>query len=638
MKVTDPSGIRRVEIVDVTGAPVVVGAEDYDTDHGGVQTDRGAGCNFRFASPCPQLSYGETLRATSLQAGRRKLLVRAIDAGGNVVERGPYEAEVVSPSDRGALNGGNATESGSVSVRFTRGNSRTRRTIGYLSKADVAGQLLNDAGQPITNARVAVLTRDIDDDDAKLRTYVTTDGEGRFSYRATAYASRLYQFAWTSHVNDVRFAANGYVTLLARATASLTPSPRSVRVGNRVTLYGRLAGKRPRRSVDIVAQGRAGQARELPHVRRRHDRPRRALPRLLPLPRPGLARAHVPVPDQDRARQRLRLLGRLLADREGEGPLRRLLAALAPLGAALALAAPSHAGTYDVHFCNSAGTVFDNKSWAALASPGIVVDTGCPGANQLIGIRVDAGTRSASGAIAGITFTSPAGTAITDFTLTRQLDYKNPVVSGTRPFFTLYQLGNVVFAGAGDYADATRTKLNAQRSWYGYPANEAHLAKANTTRASFPALDRLRQRLAHAAPARRLLPPQHGAVRGRPRRAHLQRLLRRQGDGLRPDAARDGLRRGLGPVLGRPARRLGPRDGLRRRQRGHRARRDRRRHRPGRPARGRRGELRRRLHLRGGRAAHRRGRHVLVPARQAVPRPQPGDAAAELAPGRAAAT
>ena len=113
VKVTDPSGIRRVEIVDVTGAPAVVGAEDYDTDAGGVQTDRGASCNFRFAAPCPQLCYGETLRATSLQAGRRKLLVRAIDAGGNAVERGPYEAEVVSPSDRGALNGGNATESGS---------------------------------------------------------------------------------------------------------------------------------------------------------------------------------------------------------------------------------------------------------------------------------------------------------------------------------------------------------------------------------------------------------------------------------------------------------------------------------------------------------------------------------------------
>lgn len=258
VKVSDPSGIRRVEIIDVTGAPAVVGAEDYYADGGGVQTDRGATCNYRFASPCPQLGYGETLRATSLQAGRRKLIVRATDAGGNIVDRGPYEAEVVTPSDRGALNGGNATETGTVTARFTRGNSRTRRTIGYLSKADVVGQLLNSGGQPITNARVAVLTRDIDDDEAKLRTSVTTDGEGRFSYRATAYASRLYQFAWTSHVNDVRYAANGYVTLLARATSSLTPSPHAVRVGNRVKLSGRLKGKRPRRSVDIVAQGRAG--------------------------------------------------------------------------------------------------------------------------------------------------------------------------------------------------------------------------------------------------------------------------------------------------------------------------------------------------------------------------------------------
>src|SRR5829696_8922289 len=257
VKVTDPSGIRRAEIIDVTGAPAVVGAEDYHAD-GGVQTDRGASCNYRFASPCPQLSYGETLRPTSLPAGRRKLMVRATDTGGNIVDRGPYEAEVVTPSNRGELNGGNATETATITARFTRGNRGTRRTIGYLSKADVAGQLLNSAGQPITNARVAVLTRDIDDDDAKLRSYVTTDGEGRFAYRATAYASRLYQFAWTSHVNDVRFAANGYVTLLARATASIRPRPHSVRVGQRVTLTGRLAGKRPRRGVDIVAQGRPG--------------------------------------------------------------------------------------------------------------------------------------------------------------------------------------------------------------------------------------------------------------------------------------------------------------------------------------------------------------------------------------------
>jgi hypothetical protein len=165
--------------------------------------------------------------------------------------------------------------------------------------------------------------------------------------------------------------------------------------------------------------------------------------------------------------------------------LRRVLAAAAPLAAALGLAAPAHAGTYDVHFCSSSGTVFDNRSWAALTSPGIVTDTACATTGTLIGIRVDAGTRSAAGAIAGLTFTSPAGTAITDFSLSRQFDYGNPAVAGTRPFFTLYQLGTVVFAGAGDYEDATRTRLTAQRSWYGNPV---HLARATVTRASFPAL------------------------------------------------------------------------------------------------------------------------------------------------------
>ena len=259
MKVTDPSGIRRVEIVDVTGAPAVVGAEDYDADGGGVQTDRGASCNFRFASPCPQLSYGETLRATSLQAGRRKLIVRATDAGGNIVERGPYEVDVVSPSDRGALNGGNATET-AVDLRPLHPRQqphaphdrlphqgRRRRPAAQLRRASRSPA----PASPCSRATSTTTTRSCAPTSRPTATAASATAP-------SAYASRLYQFAWASHVNDVRFAANGYVTLLARATASLTPSPRSVRVGQRVRLSGRLAGKRPRRSVDIVAQGRAG--------------------------------------------------------------------------------------------------------------------------------------------------------------------------------------------------------------------------------------------------------------------------------------------------------------------------------------------------------------------------------------------
>ena len=222
--------------------------------------DRGASCDYRFTAPCPQLSYGETLRASSLQAGRRKLIVRATDAGGNIVDRGPYEVDIVSPSDRGALNGGNATETGSISVRFTKGKSRTRRTVSYNTKAGVTGRLLNSAGQPITGARVAVLSRDLDARSAKLRTYLTTDGDGRFSYRASAYASRLYQFAWASHLNDVRFAANGYLTLQARASSTLSVSTRRPRVGRSLTISGRLKGV-SRGGVPIVVQGRSKSSR-----------------------------------------------------------------------------------------------------------------------------------------------------------------------------------------------------------------------------------------------------------------------------------------------------------------------------------------------------------------------------------------
>jgi hypothetical protein len=255
VKVSDPSGIRRLEIVDVTGGgATVVGSEDYSTD---ATTDKGATCSFRFAAPCPQLGAGETIRATALAAGHRQLVVRAIDSGNNVAQSPAKDLDVVTPSDRGAANGDGATEGGKVTARFLTGSHKTKRTIGFNSKAPIRGRLYNDAGQPVPHATVAVLTRDLDDNDAKLRAYVRTGDHGYFYYKATAYASRLYQFAWASHVNDSRYSANGYVTLRARATATLKAGPSRPRVGQKVTLTGRLAGKRPRRSVDIVAQGRA---------------------------------------------------------------------------------------------------------------------------------------------------------------------------------------------------------------------------------------------------------------------------------------------------------------------------------------------------------------------------------------------
>jgi hypothetical protein len=75
-----------------------------------------------------------------------------------------------------------------------------------------------------------------------------------------AQASRQLQLAWRSRANDVRFAANGYLTLKARAAGTLRVRPRAVRVGRSVRLTGRLKGVR-RAGVPIVLQGKLRGAR-----------------------------------------------------------------------------------------------------------------------------------------------------------------------------------------------------------------------------------------------------------------------------------------------------------------------------------------------------------------------------------------
>ena len=60
--------------------------------------------------------------------GRRNLIVRFVDAGGNVVDRGPFPVDVTTPSDRGAANGSGAKEPARVILRFAK-TKRTRTTV-----------------------------------------------------------------------------------------------------------------------------------------------------------------------------------------------------------------------------------------------------------------------------------------------------------------------------------------------------------------------------------------------------------------------------------------------------------------------------------------------------------------------------
>ena len=118
-----------------------------------------------------------------------------------------------------------------------------------------------------------------------------------------------------------------------------------------------------------------------------------------------------------------------------------------------------------------------------------MVDTNCTPSGALIGLRIDGGKTVPSGASAGVTFTSPPGTTIADFSFVRLLDFNSsPPLAGTRPLYALYQLGGRTFAGAGDYDDATRDRLKPFGSWYAHPQGDAKLSRRTNTLRDFGAL------------------------------------------------------------------------------------------------------------------------------------------------------
>jgi hypothetical protein len=262
---SDNAGISRVELIDVTdpAAHRVIGAEQYDVgltyEAGEDKTDRGATCSFRLVKPCPDLGR-ETLRASTLGVGRKSIVVRVFDAGGNAVSRGPYTVDVVTPADRGAPNGEGAKEPGRVILRFA-GTRKARRTVGHDRKVRLRGRLLNADGAPIRGATLRLITRDLRAGAPSVdRRGIRTRTDGSFGVTVRARASRRLRVAWRARANDARFAAEARLTLRARAAASLRARPRSVAVGRVLTLRGRLEGLR-RGGVPVVLQGKVRGAR-----------------------------------------------------------------------------------------------------------------------------------------------------------------------------------------------------------------------------------------------------------------------------------------------------------------------------------------------------------------------------------------
>jgi hypothetical protein len=236
----DNVGVRRVELIDVTGAPTLVGA-------------RNVRCSSRFVRPCNDLAR-TAVTPTALQVGQRSIVVRTIDAAGNGTDSGPFPVNVITPSDRGARNGSNATDTATLSARFAKGD-RSARTVDYHKLVSVRGRLLNSSGQAIGGAKLELVrTNRKPGARSVVGKTVTTEDDGTFRFTTRGRSSRTLTIGWKSHANDTFHAAADKLTLRTRASATLDVSTHYPPLGRRVKLRGRL--REPERGVTVILQGR----------------------------------------------------------------------------------------------------------------------------------------------------------------------------------------------------------------------------------------------------------------------------------------------------------------------------------------------------------------------------------------------
>src|SRR5262245_57924349 len=103
------------------------------------------------------------------------------------------------------------------------------------------------------------------------------------------------------------------------------------------------------------------------------------------------------------------------------------ISVVAALALALLVPAAAQAGSYHVYTCTAAGKVWPNNAWTTVARAPVTVDNSCAG--NSIGLAVTTTAQMVNNTSAALAFTSPAGTTISDFALTRVLDYVNTAPS-----------------------------------------------------------------------------------------------------------------------------------------------------------------------------------------------------------------
>jgi hypothetical protein len=144
-----------------------------------------------------------------------------------------------------------------LSARFERSNEETI-TAGYGQPAAVSGRLATDSDDPVAGATLCVKmeTLGVEGHAATVGT-VTTDAEGEYRYRVKPGPDRRIVIGYR---HDSRQVARD-VLYFAHVKPSLRLAPAVLHDGQRVHLWGRLPGPRPRRRVVVLQASSPGSRR-----------------------------------------------------------------------------------------------------------------------------------------------------------------------------------------------------------------------------------------------------------------------------------------------------------------------------------------------------------------------------------------